>query len=217
MRCLLVTTILLVGLMAVHAQKPACPEWYLIGPDGIGVSREYKVGFKDPGQDPKNYAYQWTVSQGQLIAGQSTNRITVSFDTYVTVMVRLSGLPPGCPNTASESMVIDPAPSPTLIDKYGRISWKAEMKRINLLLPELSRDPNAQIVFLFTMTPYQSEDYAKKRVTRVLELLRKNGLEPQQFRLRIEAGTKLYTRIYSVPAGAQIPACKKEQCHFINS
>src|SRR5437868_9225250 len=100
-------------------EKPLCPKIAVSGPAGIvdpGKTVDFTVQIMNS-NDSAKYEYLWTVSSGQIVGGQGTMAISVKMESpyggTVIATVTVKGLPPGCPNSASDeySVVIDPGPT----------------------------------------------------------------------------------------------------------
>ena len=75
-----------------------------------------KLGTEDP-----NLRFEWEVQgNGTIVAGQGTPEITVegNAERSITATLRVRGLDPTCPATASCSLIICRAPKAYLFDSY---------------------------------------------------------------------------------------------------
>ncbi len=65
-------------------------------------------------------SFKWMVSAGKITTGQGTSSITVvgAFG-GLTATVAVGGLPDGCPNEASGSIIIEHLPKARKFDEYG--------------------------------------------------------------------------------------------------
>lgn len=103
---------------AVAAQVPvrSCPEIVVVGPSGPtrpGNVLSFTVMVRGgENVDAEKLKYQWYTSYRTIEGGQGTRSVTIRSNSgdasgdagiKVTVTVGISGLPPGCPNTASET------------------------------------------------------------------------------------------------------------------
>src|SRR5207249_2530154 len=66
-------------------------------------------------------SFRWTVSAGRIATGQGTSSITVmGFEGQApTATVEVGGIPNGCPNQASCSIIIEAMPMARKFDEYG--------------------------------------------------------------------------------------------------
>jgi hypothetical protein len=109
--------------VAQSSSQQACPRVSVSCPssfnDGEPIKFEVAVVGGNPTVVP---SYNWTVHVGRIIEGQGTPSIKVDtkgFGRTFTATVSIAGLDPGCPTTASCSILPGtPVPPAMLFDRY---------------------------------------------------------------------------------------------------
>ena len=100
-------------ISAQSDDSSVCPNISVQGPAGVirtgeTASYSFQIDIKGLHLDPQ---YVWSVSAGQILNGQGTTSIDVrQLGEALTVTVKVKGLPSNCPDTASETAIIDPPP-----------------------------------------------------------------------------------------------------------
>ena len=129
---LLLLFVLSVG--APRAYSQSCPQFSVACPDSIDTS---PVTFAvRTGDDLSNKrTFKWTVWGGEITGGQGTSSITVDVTGFggksITATVEVGGLPDGCGNTASCSLIVCTPPPARKFDEYGDLSWAEERARLD--------------------------------------------------------------------------------------
>lgn len=134
--------------MNVAAQnlEPPCPELEVLGPQWMTMRAKEPTTFVlRSGQDePESFSYVWSVENGTITSGQGTRVVevtTLEYGTNVRVTVTVTGLPSGCPNSASETIGVEPKPEWHLYDEWGQMPNDDQRGRLDSLFFELANDP----------------------------------------------------------------------------
>jgi hypothetical protein len=117
----LISFVLLIGLCGYNYSTPSmmsqftksnCPTISVECPDEVfnKAALEFRANLQKSDISEQNLTYKWTVSGGDLISGQGTSCITITnFDITkkaLIVSVEVTGLPEGCENKASCTIVV---------------------------------------------------------------------------------------------------------------
>lgn len=101
------------------------------------------------GLSDMSLTYQWSVTGGKITGGQGTPAITIEYRDVEcwssTATVKVIGLDPSCPNTASCSLEIKMGHSPfEKFDEYGALlPLEQEHERLNNFAIQLKNSPGA--------------------------------------------------------------------------
>ena len=124
--------------LAQEKQAPECPAIAIsepAGPPNPGEPWVFTSVIK--GKIPSGLVYRWYAPRGSIVNGQGKPIVKVGWDpqnpSSVSVVLELIGLPDGCPNTASESIVVDYWQA-ILIDEFSVRLSKIEKERFKMRL-----------------------------------------------------------------------------------
>jgi hypothetical protein len=198
--------ILPAALYAQTNETLPCPTVSVAGQSFLSKPNEpikFSANVDANGKDLK-LEYIWFVSNGKIIEGQGTSAIKVehSWSKNLTVTIKVKGFPNKCPNTDSESMVIDPAPQAVKIDEFGIVTNAIIKSRFDNFMNRLFEDPNARAYII----NYGSvKDVAKREraITNSISFLKIDAI-----RITIVRGgfrKQLKTQLWIVPSGAISP------------
>ncbi len=157
-------------------------------------------------------AYNWSVSQGEIISGQGTPVITVQTSPgmagqNVTATVDISSSPGICDtctnNTASEVAGIAPDTTLTPVDTFGALQRDDIKARIDNYYIQLGNDPSAQGYII----NYGSARDIARREKEIRDAIRFLRRDPTRitFVRGGDRGNGIETQLYTVPSGAQPP------------
>ncbi|MFN0138669.1 MAG: hypothetical protein ACKVQW_01110 [Pyrinomonadaceae bacterium] len=156
MRVIVTAAILIVLSILASAQNKtdSCPAISVIGPSGpVGEGKlaPFTARVESKGRE-YTLEYIWSTSAGKIASGQGTTSIEVVMpDSHsLTVTVEVKGIPTDCPNTASESMIWDPAPQPTKLDEFVGSLAKVPAKRFVKAFEKAKYDDYAQVYILIS-------------------------------------------------------------------
>lgn len=153
--------------------------------------------------------YQWSVAgAAELTAGQGTPtaEVKVSARGNNTVFIRITGLPPQCPNTASETLAIDLGPTASKLEEFTGPLARIPKTHIDQLLKALNENPGSHLyVFVSGKTGQTISSIKRKRnvVTRDLVLAFRGDAPVTIVENMRRRDDKLV--IWLVPAGAPLP------------
>jgi len=201
---------------AVSAQSdtsPACPTIDVNGPVRFikpGDTATYSVQIDLKGLQ-LNPQYIWSVSAGQILKGQGTSSVDVQQTIEaLTVTVEVEGLPSGCPNTASETIFIEPQPQAVKLDEFtGPISY-VDKGRFGKVTEIVRKNPNGQLVIF---VGYQKGAGFDERSSRRQEIIGNLALfRDEDGRITfVDVGdNREIVQFWLVPPGADMPRC--EEC-----
>lgn len=165
-------------------------------------------------------SYEWTVYNGQIVAGQGTwvikvvgNRVNKTFyregklvtevwdERNLTAAVKLIGAPPECTGTVASVSLIDErgmVPKPKVIEEFGRISFKDTKTRLDSFAYQLQNQPGA--------TAYIISEGSWSQVERAIQYLVTKGIDGGRITCLSKNRTKrLNVKLYLVPPGSALP------------
>ena len=211
-----VSIFILLNIVFAIAQTSAdanCPVISVSGPAGIVMPNEpanYTVNLDAAGNGLK-LEYVWSVSSGEIIAGQGTPNITVKQpDGSLTVTVEIKGLPDNCPNSASESSIGDLVPQAEKLDEFSGAFSRTDKTGFNKIIEIVENDPNAQLYIINKYLKNTSRRKINNRIKEVTDYLRNAGIATDRI---VIVETKFKTdsiEFWFVPAGAAPPTLNLE-------
>lgn len=173
------------------------------------------------GGTSSNLTYNWTVSAGTITSGQGTPSITVATtremaNSSVTATVNVGGQcadggaaaaaagATECRKDASETGGIAPLPQSRLVDEFGKLANDDIRGRLDSFFATLANEPQSQGYIII---------YGTEREMTARERLITNHINFRNFdrsRITIVRGGAhpdgtVYTKLFSVPAGADNP------------
>jgi hypothetical protein len=195
--------------------KPCeCPTVSVSGPSGTVPRGELATFTANvSGGTGSNYTYNWTVSNGEIVSGQGTPTITVrgADCTDATATVEIGGdvCPDGgCATTKSDSANWECVvkKESRKVDEFGPAENDDIKARLQNFYPELQSDPTAQGYVIV----YGSPREAAKRETAIKKAIDFLRFDPSRFVFvrggsATPDGSKAYTELWIVPAGADAP------------
>src|SRR6266446_367904 len=126
--------------------KQTCPTISVSGPSELGNGEPLTLTASIIGVEPGAFLiYNWTVYGGTIIQGQGTPTIKLKpdgGDSY-TGALEIGGLNPGCPSSASCSLIITRPPPITKFDSYGVLPINEEKLRLESFATALKKAPGA--------------------------------------------------------------------------
>jgi hypothetical protein len=212
-------SLLLCGASQSQQPKPPsniCPTIIVDCPSGLSQSDELLTFTATvTGASSTKLDYNWTVSTGTIRSGQGTPTIQVENTEHhdgMTGVVTVTGLPTGCTNSAACSFISCPAPQGRQFDKYSRLTFAAERKRLDAFADELKAQPGAQGYVIVSPGRADTEQAALKRAARAQSyLVNTCGLEAGRIVMGAgEARKQLIVELYIVPPGATPPPLKAQ-------
>lgn len=145
-----------------------CPTVSITGPSGIipaGKISTYTASIDGKGKELK-LEYVWSVSSGNIVAGQGTSTIDIREPngSCITATVEIKGFPESCPTTASEWACGDPAPRPVKLDEFVGSLAKVRTERFIEAFDKAKNDSYAQVyIFISGTRRNPGSSISKKR------------------------------------------------------
>ncbi len=212
MKQIIFTTILfLVFSFSDFAQSEtsSCPKIDVSGGGFVksGEPMSFTVNISEDAK-PVNLEYIWTVSKGKIVNGQGSQTITVDTaglqDTGITATVEIKGLPQNCPNAFSEYSFGDPAPSPLLIDAFGKLPDGQVRAMITNLYLKLGNEPNSQ-GYISNYGTDKEIAVSERQIQKAIDVLKFDASRVTIVRGGANPNGGVWTKIYNVPLGADNP------------
>jgi|GEM_PF-3115359 len=215
---LLITIFVLISWLPISAQEQsaplACPKIWFTGPAGlIGWRDSLTFTLEIDTKEPEKLRYLWSASSGRIIEGQGSRVITVKGDPKskcdglnVTATVEIEGLPPSCPNSASETVAVsDGCGSPQLVDEYGPMSFQKEKLHLDNAVVQLQNGGDQRLVFVIYRQKNSEMAAIKKRAAGITKYLQRRGVSKKKFTFVYGKNIDYVTKIWLVPDGAALP------------
>lgn len=147
---LFISLFLLAGCLSFPAQTTAdnCPKLRILGPPGItrpGDVMTFSVSVNNF-SGPAEIKYEWTLSAGTTEKGQGTSEIEVRTtqamdNSNVTATVKITGMPAGCSDSASETGSVSGGHPGDPIDDFGDLVRDDIKARIDNFYIRLNYSP----------------------------------------------------------------------------
>lgn len=179
------------------------------GPAGItapGATMTFTANLT--GGTQESPTYNWTVTAGEIEAGQGTSTITVRVPAEgvnnITATVEVGGLCASCPNTGSETAgVAPPEVNPIPVDEFGKVPNDEVKVRIDNFYIELNNNPNAQGYIINYGTPAQ----IRARRKQITDAIKFRKYDPNRITMVDggDTGSGVNTKFWLVPEGATPP------------
>jgi hypothetical protein len=159
------------GVQAFAQGALPCPKISVEVSDPIVLTAETgkPISFiaKISGIETKNLNYNWTVSAGTITGGQGSSFITIDTTGLAgqsaTAQVEINGFPAGCHNTDTGTANFLPicCKGPLKIDEYGKVPFKNEKFRLDIVGSELNNDKEINAMFIFSGTKREINQFLK--------------------------------------------------------
>jgi hypothetical protein len=196
--------------LSISAQfNPDCPSISLQLPDDFrpGAAVEYVAIVK--GGEKYRLQFEWLVRRDVIESGQGTAKIKVrlgpKWESEFFAGVKITGLPAGCTDTASESIVID-RPQPREIERLTRPLDETSRETFVSVGKEVTERPNAQLYVFLPGDPKIRDEIAK----RIYEAIPDKNDDRQRITFVEKTANSSTIDIWLVPPGAMMPEC--EEC-----
>lgn len=207
-----------VSVVIGQAETPAkCPSISITGPAGIvqpGDLLRFTVSIHSE-NTTQNLAFEWNVEAGAIVSGQGTKTLEVKPEKYYNkttiATVSVTGLPDGCPKTASESggtvcdsyLIVGDA---SLWTQYSKFSWAEERSELDAIVRNgLTRYPDRVIYLEKTFEEHLPQKNVDARVRQIKTHLRKaKKLPNDRIFIRLFRGNRDRTTAYLVPFNAPV-------------
>lgn len=214
MERIIFTAILILTLHFVvfsQTSKDKCPKYEIIAPPGVTTFGNYAV-FQlrgDENFEQLKPSYFWTVSDGEIYAGQGMKILVVSSKSAteaanVKAVVTIQNLPAGCADTQSETAVILGEPKPVKVDEYGGKAYSGEIKaRLDTFYSALANDPTASGVITVKSKTKENIVRQIQSISQAIRF-RQYDLSRVSFRIIFDKDAETIEN-WLVPSGAYFP------------
>lgn len=186
----------------------SCPELTVIGPMGItnpGSSMEFAASVTGLSQ-PEKLAYFWSVSKG-TITGQGTAAIQVSTtkahqNSNTTATVKITGLPAGCNDTASETGSIAQKLPNEILDEFGRLSKNDVKARIANLYMRLAHAPTYEGLLVVYLNKNEKRRFKMTYLNNLYDAIIWLRKDPSRVSFVVREGEfEIRTDVWTIPPG----------------
>lgn len=198
------------------SQAEHCPTFSVTGPAGIvepGENVSFYLSAKPEGVS-KDLSFVWTVSGGKIIGRNDRPILNVRPEKYfnkdTTATVTVTGLPEGCPVTASDTFIVVCDPylvmdaNVSFWDQYFDLEWKEERPRLDAAVTDgLKRFPDRTIYIETTIDDKLSDAETEARTRRIKGYLNAKLTADRSF-TRTFRGDRNGTNVYLVPKDSPV-------------
>jgi hypothetical protein len=197
--------------LAQTSETP-CPKISLIGPQeliNIDEITQFNVEVSKEAEENK-IEYQWTASIGKIIEGQGTPEIKFSAGSEnagsnFIVSVKLIGLPENCANSVSGTFAARPPIIDRFYDMFGELPKKNYLYgRLDNFFVALRNDPTSEGLVVLEFDKKEKRAEKIKRLNEISKHLKFRKFDRTRLSFLIVEADKEYTRLYIVPAEAEI-------------
>ncbi|MEO6334906.1 MAG: hypothetical protein ABIO91_07990 [Pyrinomonadaceae bacterium] len=213
--------LLTISLFSSYAMAQSdCPSFSVNGPAGMvseGEIATYSVAGGLPPETPLTIQYLWSVSAGTIVRGQGTTAIEVRQpNELLTVTVEVSGLPQGCPHTASETAPWVSAPDAVKVGVIRSLEKGRYEKEVATFVKELEENPNNQGYIFFDHKEKATKTAMARKEKIMIDALARlwGGFDRSRITIvRWNQGSDI-VELWLIPPGAENPTC--EECKDLN-
>ncbi|HYJ91500.1 MAG TPA: hypothetical protein VEV84_09340 [Pyrinomonadaceae bacterium] len=202
--------LLLACANALAQGKPnsECPHISVIGPPGI-IGADGIINFSGDVKPSNKYStkYRWTTDRGIIVSGQGTSAIRVHVSDRgltTTATLQVDGLPPGCPNSASEKATDMTGPGPIKLGEFTSPLNVVNNDRFVTIADAARKSPNSQL-YIFIPPDVRVQNEVADRLERAIP---ESGIDAQRITFVHTNGKNSVIQIWLVPPGATPPKCE---------
>jgi len=215
MKFILLLLSFLFAAITVPAQvNPQCPVISVNGTGGMPAPGQPLIFTVSVKPTESRLTYKWTISSGTIISGQGTETIRVksnSSDAPIpTATVEVGGVPQECPNSATETAVIDPPPQ---AENLAQFTWPLDEKSRSLLKTVAKAAVNDPYSQLYIFVPPNAE-IRRVVADEIFNAKSEGNVERDRMTFVETSGKSSLIQIWLVPVGATPP--KSKECGVIN-
>jgi hypothetical protein len=184
----------------------SCPAITIIGPEKpISPGTVAIFSVNSDLKKLEGLKFEWGVSIGTIVDGHGTHSIQVRVPEQqmlqaLEVGVTVAGLPAGCKETTfTRAEPTPPVEDPIILDEFGILSAKEEMRRLDIVVNEWKRHPAFVLYFVLRRAKHESLASQGLRIRRIKDyLFQKRKLPPEKV-LTFSGGVgRRSTQIYLV-------------------
>ena len=197
-----------------QSAKEICPTIIVDCPSDVSKPGELRTFTATvTGAATAKLSYAWAISGGTIRSGQGTPTIQVEVEglSGLTGTVTVTGVPESCVSSAScTTSICSGFILSRLYDRYGKLRWAEERKRLDSFADELQHQPGAQGYVVVSPGPKETEQSALRRAARAQSyLVNTRGIDAGRIVMGAgEAREALTVELWIVPAGATPPPLK---------
>lgn len=195
----------------INAQQTPvnCPTISISGPSGTSTTNRIPYVLS-VGKEIELYqpTFKWSASAGEIVLGTEGRGIEVivpdGFSSNLTVSLEISGLPPSCPNTDSETMGCRlQIPKAEKLDEITGSLARISPKRYDAVLTALRQNPAAMLYITVSSGKTASTSIKQKR----FDLLKSIDRDLYEMRIVFVESEKDDDKVvfWLLPAGANEP------------
>ncbi len=177
--------------------------------EGQSISFTANVMGGDPNVTP---TFNWTVSHGDIVGGQTTSSITVETaglgGQTVTATVDVGGYERSCMTSDSCTTSIVRRPEPRKVSGYGAVGFNSARARLNEVAEALANDPTAQafVIVYYSGTKARLRDAMRRAARARNYLVNVQKLEGARVETEVRKGQgPLRVELWLAPPGAPKP------------
>lgn len=214
----LAALVMLVCSEGTNAQRAAdsnnaeCPVITVTGPAGVAQPGDliwFDVSLSP--EQPKKLKFYWTTNQGRVNEGRPASRISVKYltemrGTELIVTVKVTGLPPNCPDSASASHPLIWEPEPLLIADFSVPVSAVGRKNLRVAADVLAKNPNSQMYIIEYFRPQTSEALKRRKANSIMKFFTEVvKFDRDRVNIVFAEALRVRSKIYQVPPGSDNP------------
>jgi hypothetical protein len=209
---LLLLTITIFQISALSQTRPdnaqMCPRISATSPPDISKILLFKAGISNE-FDISKLKIEWSVTNGEIIEGQSTLSIKVKqFNECATntASIKFIGLPESCINTISVSYSPACDRGILVIDEYGKIPFENEKSRLEKLSVELQNYSETRVFIEKSFPRNITKTTSYRKLQQILDYLVLRGIEKKRIFFGVLYDSKEeQTRFFIIPPALPLP------------
>jgi hypothetical protein len=200
------------AIVRVNCVPPSCPSITISCPEKVEIDQPLTFCVNTAGGSPGvRPVFEWTVSAGRIVSGESTNCITVDTTGLAGQSVRATLTMPGYSdlNCTASCLVQIPNELPKCrkFDEYTKITRNDEKARLDNYGIELQNDPTSVAYVVVYPGVNGRAGEVQQRSTRVVDyLVNSRGIDKGRINVIIESPREdLMVELWVCPPGAKPP------------
>jgi hypothetical protein len=199
-----------VATIAQTNETSVCPSISVNGPEAMVYFGETAIftASVSSGSDQK-ITYEWTVGEGTVEHGLRTPSISVRTPIGTTpinlsAVVRIGGLPDGCPNEGKKTVPVAPLCMLAVeADEYGKLAFEDEKPRLDNIATQLGTNPEFEALFIIYVTKSESNALVAAHVKNIkVYFVQKLGINENRLKFVFSKHDFYVTKIYLLPPDA---------------
>lgn len=160
------------------------------------------------GGDLSGLKYDWSVKSAKIVKGQGTAAIDAVYSDYprLEATVKISGVPAGCPNTASEIYEFAVDPGPIKLGDVSGPAYEIDKTLLAKIEKEAREQPNAQLYVVLQFEVGTKEDSMQRIRARIVKQLKKTKIDESRITFAMADNGNKEATFWIISPGADNPS-----------